>query len=80
VVTVATFAAGWTTFGVALLRAGAVPRGAAALVILGGIAGSLALIAPFQVPLALAVGWIGMNAIRSDAPASREPAPAPVAA
>jgi hypothetical protein len=80
VVTVATFAAGWTIFGVALMRARVVPNGAAALVIVGGIAGSLALIAPFQVPLALAVGWIGLNAVRSDARAGREPAPAPVAA
>ena len=28
--------------------------------IIGGVAAILALIAPFQVPLALAVGWLGL--------------------
>ena len=32
----------------------------------GGVAGVLALISPFQIPLALAVGWMGLWLRRSD--------------
>ena len=61
------FAAGWVTFGVASLRAGVFPRGAAVLLTVAGVAGVLALISPFQVPLALAVGWLGSWLVRSEA-------------
>ena len=61
------FAAGWVTFGVATLRAGVFPRGAAVLLTVAGVAGVLALISPFQVPLALAVGWLGLWLVRSEA-------------
>jgi hypothetical protein len=66
VLTAATFATGWTMFGIASYRAAVVPAGAAALTTIGGIAGVLAFIAPFQIPLALAVGWIGSSLARSD--------------
>jgi len=66
------FAAGWVIFALATLRAGVAPRGAAVLMVLGGIAGILTLISPFQVPLALAVGWMGLWLVRSD---SRENQP-----
>jgi len=71
------FAAGWIIFALATLRAGVAPRGAAVLMILGGFAGILALISPFQIPLALAVGWMGLWLVRSD---SRENQPARSAA
>jgi hypothetical protein len=66
VLTAATFAAGWTIFGIASYRAAVVPAGAAVLLTIGGIAGILAFISPFQIPLALAVGWIGSRLIRSE--------------
>jgi len=71
------FAAGWVIFALATFRAGVAPRGAAVLMLLGGIAGILTLISPFQVPLALAVGWMGLWLVRSD---SRENQPARSAA
>ncbi len=61
-----TFAAGWVTFGVASFRAGVFPRRAAVLMTVAGVAGALALISPFQIPLALAVGWMGLWLVRSD--------------
>lgn len=64
-ITAVTFAAGWVMFGLASVRAGAFPRGAAVFMTIGGIAGVVALISPFQVPLALSVGWIGLSLIRS---------------
>jgi uncharacterized membrane protein (DUF485 family) len=68
------FAAGWTIFALATLRAGVFPRGAAVLMILAGIAGILTLISPFQIPLALAVGWMGIWLVRSTG-VENEPAP-----
>jgi hypothetical protein len=59
------FAAGWTIFGIASFRARVAPRGASVLMIFAGIAGILALISPFQIPLALAVGWMGLWLVRS---------------
>lgn len=67
------FAAGWIIFALATLRAGVAPRGAAVLMILAGFAGILTLISPFQIPLALAVGWMGLWLVRSDSGAN-EPA------
>ena len=66
VATGALFAIGWTLFGVASLRAGVFPRRTAVLLTVAGAAGILALISPFQVPLALAVGWMGWWLLRSD--------------
>jgi hypothetical protein len=65
-VTSGAFAAGWVIFGLATLRAGVFPRGAAVLMTIAGVAGVLALISPFQVPLALAVGWMGLWLLRSN--------------
>jgi hypothetical protein len=61
-----TFAAGWVIFGLASFRAGVFPRRATVLVTLAGVAGILALISPFEIPLALAVGWMGLWLVRSD--------------
>jgi hypothetical protein len=74
-ITFGTFAAGWVLFGLASLRAGVFPRSATVLMTLGGIAGILALVPPFQVPLALAVGWMGVWLARSDAPVSHAAEP-----
>lgn len=71
-ITTGTFAAGWVIFGLASFRAHVFPRRAAVLMTVGGVAGALALIAPFQIPLALAVGWMGLWLVRSD---SRETQP-----
>ena len=71
------FATGWVTFGLATYRANVGPRGAAVLMIVGGVLGVLGQIAPFQIPLALAVGWMGLWLVRSD---SRESQPARTAA
>jgi hypothetical protein len=65
VLTSATFGAGWLIFGLATFRAGIFPRGAAVLMTVAGVVGVLALISPLQVPLALAVGWMGLW-LRSD--------------
>jgi uncharacterized membrane protein (DUF485 family) len=59
--TFASFALGWVLFGIASYRARVFPRGAAALMVLGGIVGILALAPPFQIPLALAVAWMGWS-------------------
>jgi hypothetical protein len=67
-ITSLTFAAGWLMFGLASVRAGVVPRRMAILTTVAGVAGALALISPFQVPLALAVGWMGSWLINSDRP------------
>jgi hypothetical protein len=64
------FAAGWVTFGLATVRAGVFPRRMAVLMTVGGVAGVLTLIAPFQLPLAFAVGWMGSWLVRSDAPSN----------
>jgi hypothetical protein len=59
VATVGLYTVGWTLFGIAALRARTFPRAAAMLLLLGGLAGPLALSTPYQVPLAIAIGWIG---------------------
>jgi uncharacterized membrane protein (DUF485 family) len=74
-VTFGSFAVGWVLFGIASFRAGVFPRGAAILMVLGGITGILALAAPFQIPLALAVGWMGWSLLRGAVP---EVAPPPI--
>lgn len=66
--TFVSFALGWVLFGIATYRAGLFPRGAAVLMVFGGIAGILALAPPFQIPLALAVGWMGWSLLRRGVP------------
>ena len=53
--------------GIATYRAHVFPRGAAILTVIGGVAGILALSAPFQIPLALAVGWMGTSLLGAGA-------------
>jgi len=71
------FAAGWTLFGIATFRARVYPRPAAVLLIIGGVVGLLALQTPYQVPLAIAVGWIGYSLTRSQPAVSLAPAGTP---
>jgi hypothetical protein len=78
--TFGSFALGWILFGVATLRAGIFPRGAAVLTIVGGVTGILALSAPFQVPLALAVGWMGVSLLRPVVPEGNRVIEAPALA
>jgi len=61
IATVGLYTVGWTVFGIAALRAHAFPRIAALLVLVGGLAGPLALTSPYQIPLAIAIGWIGLT-------------------
>jgi hypothetical protein len=78
-VTVGLFAAGWIAFGVAAFRSGAFFRPAAGLVVVGGVCGILALSSPYQVPLAVAVGWMGytlMRAARQEPPVVKAAGPA----
>jgi hypothetical protein len=69
------FAAGWVIFALASYRAGVLPRPATVLLTVGGVAGILALVPPFQIPLAIAVGWIGVWLVRSDVPATHAAEP-----
>jgi hypothetical protein len=68
-VTSAAFAVGWLIFGLSSYRTGIFPRGASIFLMLGGVAGAVPLLVGSQIPLALAVGWMGSSLIRS---ASRE--------
>jgi hypothetical protein len=61
IATVGLYTVGWTLFGLAALRAHAFPRAATLLLLAGGLAGPLALSTPYQIPLALAIGWIGLT-------------------
>jgi hypothetical protein len=59
VATAGLFSLGWILFGIATLRARLFPVGPAILMIIGGAVGLLALDAGYQIPLAIAVGWMG---------------------
>lgn len=68
----ALFAAGWVLFGVATLRARLAPRGAAILLIVGGLGGFAFLIVPGAgLPLGAAIGWSGWWLYQSPGTASR---------
>lgn len=67
VLTYGLFALGWTVFGIATFRANVYPRPAAVLLIIGGAVGVLALSTPYQIPLAIAIGWIGYSLHGADA-------------
>ena len=71
------FAVGWMVFGIATLRAKVFPQPAATLLILGGLVGILAGSTPYQVPLAIAVGWIGLSLMRSHPIITYVAAPSP---
>ena len=65
IATVGFYTAGWLLFGLATLRTKTRPRLASALVITGGLLGPLALTTPYQIPLAVGIGWIGYSLDRA---------------
>jgi hypothetical protein len=78
------FAIGWALFGLASLRAGVFPRSICLAIVVGGLLGYSALLAPFGVPLGLAIIWLGVWMIRTpfevEAPSSagtQPPVPVP---
>jgi hypothetical protein len=76
-ITVGSFAVGWILFGLAVFRSGIFSRSAGGLLIIGGACGApLALSSPYQIPLAMAVGWLGVALMR----ASRRELPVPQSA
>jgi hypothetical protein len=64
-ITAGLFTAGWIMFAVAAIRGGAFSTPACVLLLVGGVCGVFALSTPYQLPLAVAVGWIGYTLIRS---------------
>ena len=54
------FAVGWVLFGVASMRAAVFPKAICAAIIVGGLCGYSALVAPFGIPLGLAMAWLGV--------------------
>jgi hypothetical protein len=80
IATVGLYTVGWTLFGIAALRGRAFPRAAVLLLLAGGLAGPLALSTPYQIPLAIAIGWIGLtlgSEPRSRHTAATPPPPGP---
>jgi uncharacterized membrane protein (DUF485 family) len=73
------FAVGWIVFGIATFRANVFPRPAAGLLILGGLVGILAGSTPYQVPLAIAVGWIGLSLMGFQQGTAQVASPTPAA-
>jgi hypothetical protein len=63
------FAIGWALFGIASYRAGAFPKVICAAIVVGGILGFSALVAPLGIPIGLAVASLGVWMIRSKASA-----------
>jgi hypothetical protein len=59
------FAAGWTLFGIASLRARVFPLPLAIAIIIGGIAGYWALLAPGGIPLGLAILLLGIWIVKT---------------
>jgi hypothetical protein len=74
IATVGLYSVGWILFGLAMFRAGTVPRTAATLVVVGGLVGPLALTAPYQIPLAVGIGWAGLALKRARRGGLRLPA------
>jgi hypothetical protein len=59
------FAIGWALFGIASLRARAFPKAISAAIVVSGLLGFQALLAPFGIPIALAITSLGVWMIRS---------------
>ena len=63
-----TFAVGWALFGIATYRSRVFPKAVGIALVIGGVIGFRALLAPFGIPLALAVISMGVTMVRSRAP------------
>ncbi|HET6651303.1 MAG TPA: hypothetical protein VFH10_01580 [Nocardioides sp.] len=59
------FALGWVMFGLASLRARVFPAWISLLVVVGGVAGYQALLAPWGTPLGVAIATLGVWLVRS---------------
>ncbi len=59
------FAVGWALFGIASLRARVFPLPISVAIVIGGLIGFQAALPPFAIPLALAMGWLGIWLIRA---------------
>jgi hypothetical protein len=59
------FATGWVLFGLASLRARVFPRLISAAIVVGGVIGFQAAVPPFAIPLAVAIGSLGIWMTRS---------------
>ena len=59
------FAAGWTLFGIASVRARVFPLPISIAIVLGGIAGYRALLAPWGMPLGLALVVLGIWIVKT---------------
>lgn len=72
IITAGLFSLGWILFVIATFRGRLFPVGAAILMIIGGAVGLGALLAlPYQIPLAIAVGWMG-HLLNASAPDQRD--------
>jgi len=63
------FAIGWALFGIASFRARAFPKAICAAIVVGGVLGFSALVAPLGIPIGLAITALGTWMIRSRASA-----------
>ena len=63
------FAIGWALFGIAAFRSGAFPKAICVAIVVGGVVGFSALVAPLGIPIGLAVVSLGVWMIRSRAAA-----------
>jgi hypothetical protein len=69
VISYLTFAVGWALFGIAAYRSRVFPKAIGIALVVGGAIGFRALLAPFGIPLALAVISMGVSMLRSRASA-----------
>jgi hypothetical protein len=77
IATAISFSLGWVLFGIATLRGRLLPAGPAILMIIGGAVAVLVLDTPYQIPLAVAVGWMGYRLNAAPRDQHEAPAPAP---
>jgi hypothetical protein len=61
------FASGWVLFGLASIRAQVFPLPISIAIVVGGIVGFQAALPPFAIPLALAIGALGVWMVRTSA-------------